>query len=278
MIKASLIIIRPVNVMITALSVYLGGIISLNQYGDKYLLVATISAGLIAGFGNITNDVFDISIDRRAKPFRPLPSGMLSIQSAILLAMTLVTTGIILAGIIGDLCLLIASVTAIALLAYTPAFKGKAYYGNLLVAFIASLAFFYGAAAVGNVDGGLIPAIFAFLFHFIREIIKDMEDHDADKAEGVLTGAVRYGIDFSRNIAILLIVVLIGITIIPYLAGVYHIWYLIAVLAGCDIFLIMIIVTLLISSSPRACRLIAGVMKALMPLGLLAVFLGSRGL
>jgi geranylgeranylglycerol-phosphate geranylgeranyltransferase len=77
MFKASLIIIRPVNVLITALSVYLGGIISTDQFGDRRLLVAAISAGLIAGFGNITNDIFDIGIDRRAKPFRPLPSGML---------------------------------------------------------------------------------------------------------------------------------------------------------------------------------------------------------
>ena len=278
MIKAILIITRPVNVLITALSVYLSGIISFNQYYDRYLLVAAISAGLIAGFGNITNDIFDINIDRRAKPFRPLPSGTLSIRSAVLLAMTLVATGIILSGFIGDLCLLIASVTAISLLAYTPAFKGKAYWGNMLVAFISALAFFYGAAAVGNVDGGLIPAIFAFLFHLIREIIKDMEDWEADKAEGVMTGAVRHGVDFSRNLAMLFAAILIITTMIPYITGIYHTWYLITVIAGCDVFLLLIIITLLISSSPRVCRFIASFMKALMPLGLLAVFLGSRGL
>jgi 4-hydroxybenzoate polyprenyltransferase len=131
---------------------------------------------------------------------------------------------------------------------------------------------------VDNVDGGLIPAVFAFLFHLIREIIKDMEDHDADKAEGVLTGAVKHGIDFSRNIAILLIIVLIGATIVPYLTGLYHTWYLIAVLVGCDVFLLAIIIALLMTSSAKTCRFIAAFMKALMPLGLLAVFLGSRGL
>jgi geranylgeranylglycerol-phosphate geranylgeranyltransferase len=278
MIKSILIIIRPVNVLITALSVYLGGLVSFNQYYDRYLLVAAISAGLIAGFGNITNDIFDINIDRRAKPFRPLPAGTLSIRSAVLLAMTLVATGIILSGIIGDLCLLIASVTAISLLAYTPAFKGKAYRGNVLVAFISALAFFYGAAAVGNVDGGLIPAVFAFLFHLIREIIKDMEDWEADKAEGVMTGAVRNGVDFSRNLVIVFAAILIITTLIPYIIGIYHTWYLITVIAGCDVFLLLIIITLSISSSPRVCRFIAAFMKALMPLGLLAVFLGSRGL
>jgi geranylgeranylglycerol-phosphate geranylgeranyltransferase len=278
MLKTILIIIRPINVLITALSVYVGGIISFDGYYDTYLLVASISAGLIAGFGNVANDIFDINIDRRSKTSRPLASGKLSTQSAILLAMTLVAAGIIIAGLVNDLCLLIASFAAIALLAYTPVFKGKAYWGNLLVAVISSLAFFYGAAAVGNIEGGIIPAVFAFLFHFIREIIKDMEDIDADRAENVQTGAVRYGLKASRNIAIIFMSILAISTFVPYVAGIYKVGYLIAVLLGTDLFMAIFALAIMISSQKATYRNISGFMKAIMPLGLLAVFLGSRGL
>jgi geranylgeranylglycerol-phosphate geranylgeranyltransferase len=277
MIRAILTITRPINVLLAAAATYIGGIISFEGYYTYDLLMAAISAGLIVGFGNVTNDIFDIKIDRRAKPFRPLPSGQLSICNAIFLSMMLVAAGIIISGFINNLCLLIASCAAIALLAYTPAFKGKAYWGNLLVAFISSLAFFYGAAAAGKVEGGIIPAVFAFLFHFIREIIKDMEDREADLAERVYTGAVRFGMRISRDIAVVAMIILVLATFVPYVARIYHLGYLIVVVFGCDLFLIIILVMLFKSTQKRTYRFIAALMKALMPLGLLAVFLGSRG-
>ena len=277
MIKAIVTIIRPINVVISMASVYVGGVISFDKYYDNGLLIAAISAGLIAGFGNVANDIFDIEIDRRNKSFRPLPSARLSVKSAIILAMVLAGAGLILASAINRECMLIASAVIIGLLFYTPVFKGNGYWGNLLISLISALAFFYGAAAVGNIMGGLIPAVFAFLFHFIREIIKDMEDRQADKTEGVLTGAVIYGYGLSRVIAIVIIMVLIATTFAPYIYSIYGTGYLIAVIIGTDISLAYIIVRLIISPKRQTYRFIAGMMKALMPLGILAIFIGSRG-
>ena len=277
MIKAIISITRPVNVVISMASVYTGGVISFAKYYDNNLILAAISAGLIAGFGNVVNDIFDIEIDRRNKSFRPLPSARITVSAAIVLAMILAGAGLILASVINSQCLLIASAVIVGLLYYTPIFKGNGYWGNLLISLISALAFFYGAAAVGNITGGLIPAVFAFLFHLSREIIKDMEDYEADKTEGVLTGAVKYGFGFSRTLAIIVSLFLIAATFVPYISGTYGAGYLIAVIIGTNISLVFIIVCLLISPKRQTYRFLAGMMKALMPLGILAVFIGSRG-
>lgn len=277
MIKSIFIIIRPLNILITMASVYLGGIISFNGYFAHDLLLAIISAGALCGYGNVVNDIFDIDIDRRNKSTRPLPSGAMRTREAIFLAMILVFAGIVIAGLINNLCLLMASAAAIALLAYTPAFKGNGYWGNLLIGLIASLAFFYGAASVYSVEAGIIPAAFAFILHFGREVVKDMEDRDADSSAGLTTGAVKFGLKTSRIIAAVSLACLIAATVIPYLINIYGIGYLIVVIAGADIFLVYVIIRLAVSSSAGAFRTISIILKVIMPLGLLAVFLGSRG-
>ena len=277
MIKAIVVITRPINVFISMLSVYLGGIISFDMYYSDVLLLACLSAGLIAGYGNICNDIFDIETDRKAKPFRPLVSGQITVKQAIILAMILAMMGLIVAMIINITCLLIASIVSIALLVYTPLFYGRGYWGNLLISAVSAFAFFYGAAAVGNLFGGIIPAVFAFLFHFIREIVKEMEDYEADKACNVQTGAVKYGFAVSTKLAIVMILLLIFATLIPGLFRIYGPIYLIIVLAGTDLFLLYFVVRLLRAPDKAAYRFIAGFMKVIMPLGILAVFIGSRG-
>lgn len=277
MIKAIVVITRPINVLISMLSVYLGGVISFDMYYSNDLLLACLSAGLIAGYGNICNDIYDIETDRKSKPFRPLVLGQITIKQAAFLTFILAMIGILLALTVNKTCLLIASIVSIALLVYTPIFKGRGYWGNLLISAVSAFAFFYGAAAVGNLFGGIIPAVFAFLFHFIREIVKDMEDYEADKACNVQTGAVKYGFAVSTKLAIVMILLLIFATLIPGLFRIYGPIYLIIVLAGTDIFLLYFIIRLLRAPDKAAYRFIAGSMKAVMPMGIIAVFIGSRG-
>jgi geranylgeranylglycerol-phosphate geranylgeranyltransferase len=278
LIKSAIIIMRPLNVLIAAAAVYLGGIISAPIYYSTNLLLAAVSAGLIAGFGNVINDIFDKKLDEKAKPSRPLAGGALSLRFAITQAAILASVGLILAILVSSLCLLIASIVAIGLLLYTPTFKGRGYAGNLLIAAISALAFFYGASSVNYMAGGFIPAAFAFLFHLIREIVKDMEDYPEDRAFNINTGAVKFGFRISTTVAIVLAVVLVVATIVPYIAGVYKFWYLIFVIFGTDIFILYAIFKLLRKPDQKTYRLVSGLMKAIMPLGLLAILVGSRGL
>jgi len=66
-------LIRPENVFITALSVYVAGLIS-SIHGLQFgadLSKAALSAALIAAGGNIFNDYCDRDLDRIQKPHRP---------------------------------------------------------------------------------------------------------------------------------------------------------------------------------------------------------------
>jgi len=277
LIRAFLYIVRPINVLISLLSVYLGGIISIDKFYSDSLLLACISAAFIAGFGNTCNDIFDIEVDKRSKPFRPLPSSLVSVKSAIVLALIMAICGLVLAALINIQCLIIASLASLGLFLYTPFFKGSGYVGNILISIISATAFFYGAASVGNIRGGLIPAAFAFLFHLVREIVKDMEDFDVDRNCNVKTGAVKYGFAVSRFLAVGFTILLVFATIVPYLIKIYGLVYLVVVIFGTDLFLLYFVICLIRSPEKRTYRFVAGFMKAVMPLGILAVFIGSKG-
>jgi geranylgeranylglycerol-phosphate geranylgeranyltransferase len=271
-------LIRPLNTAITMAAVYAAGIISAPIYYSPKLLIAVVASAFVAAFGNIINDIFDLELDRKAKPFRPLPSGEISITGAKVMAVVCALLSLILSILISNYCLLIASIALILLTFYTPLFKGLGFWGNFLVAIVGALAFFYGAFAVGNPLGGLIPALFAFLFHFIREIIKDMEDFAQDREFAINTGVVKYGFGPAKTLALIIAVLLIAATLIPFLIGLYKTGYLLAVVIGTDIPLIYIMIHLIIVKDQHSFRFLSGLMKALMLLGLLAIFLGSRGI
>ena len=68
-----------------------------------FLLLAGASA-LIYTAGMVLNDVFDIDIDRRERPERPLPAGRISLHSARLMGMMMLAGGVILACLAGVFC------------------------------------------------------------------------------------------------------------------------------------------------------------------------------
>jgi geranylgeranylglycerol-phosphate geranylgeranyltransferase len=278
LIKGAFRLVRPLNVAITMVAVYAAGIISAPSYYSPKLILAIIASAFIAAFGNIINDIFDLELDRKAKPFRPLPSGEIGIVAARVLAVVCALLALILSILISSYCLLIASIALILLTFYTPYLKGFGFWGNALVAVVSALAFIYGAIAVGNPAGGIIPAIFALFFHFIREIIKDMEDFEQDREFLIKTGVVKYGFGAANIIALISSIVLIVATLIPFLLGVYKLGYLITVAICVDIPLIYVTFRLLSAKDASTYRFLSGLMKALMPLGLLAIFLGSRGI
>lgn len=79
------------------------------------LLVA--SCGLYLA-GMVFNDIFDRAQDAAERPNRPLPSGRVSLRTAILLGVGLMTAGVASAGIVGPSSLQIALLLVVAILSY----------------------------------------------------------------------------------------------------------------------------------------------------------------
>ena len=84
----------------------------------------------------------------------------------------------------------VAAATIGLLVAYNLYLKKVPLVGNVAVALLAGMTFITGGLAYDPVftfrlPGPLIPATFAFFFHLVREIVKDVQDIDGDSRLGV---------------------------------------------------------------------------------------------
>lgn len=273
-IKAYFRLMRPLNCLIAGVSVFIGGVITGSVESVQNLILAVVSAMLICAGGNSINDYFDIDIDIVNKPFRPLPSGILSATQALIFSLSLFISGFIVSFFINVTCIIIAGITSVLLYLYSSKLKRTVLFGNAAVAFISGLAFVYGGVAVGNISKALIVGIFALLYHFAREIIKDMEDTKGDSYVGSRSFPILYGDTAALLLTSMILILLIGITIIPYLLDIFSLYYLIIVVAGVDMFLIYAMVSMWRNSSVSNLRRLEVMMKINMLMGLLAVYVG----
>jgi geranylgeranylglycerol-phosphate geranylgeranyltransferase len=274
--SAFFILVRPGNVALTALSVFVGGIISNPHWPEllSRLVIAAISAALIAGGGNAYNDYCDRDLDRLQKTRRPLPSGRLAPAAALWLANACFLGGILVAYQLGPIGFSIAAWAGLLLILYSRFLKRLPLVGNLAVALISALTFIYGGVAVFTLEPAFWAAALAFFFHLGREIIKDMEDEIGDRAAGAATWPVRYGLSSARWGALAAFVFLIMLLPLPYLWGHFRPEYLIVVLCGVAPILIVVSVLSLRWSKPEQFHRLNLILKWDMLMGLFALYLG----
>jgi geranylgeranylglycerol-phosphate geranylgeranyltransferase len=76
---------------------------------------------------------------------------------------------------------------------YSPLLKPRPLLGNVAVALVAGSPPFYGALAVGLPAAGVVPWVLAALLHFVREVVKDVEDEPGDRTIGRRTLPIALG-------------------------------------------------------------------------------------
>jgi len=265
---------RPVNVLITFLSVLVATVLVTGNWVFARVLTACLSAALVTGAGNALNDFYDWEIDRINKPFRPIPSARLKPREAVIMAILLLIISLCLSFFLGTPEFIVVSSAIILLWAYAAVLKQVALVGNFVVSFLGGLTFVYGGFVIYATIASLIPALFAFLFHLGREIVKDVEDMEADAAQGARTLPIRIGLRPALVCAAVVFGVLAALTPFPFTFGLYRWPYFLVVFCGVDLVLLALMVWLLIAPSPRNLRTASAVLKADMLVGLLAIFLG----
>lgn len=269
---------RPINNLIAFMAVYLGGVISVDFYFSQEIILASLSGMFISAGGNVINDYFDKEVDRVNKPHRPLASGRVSPTVALASYLVVSVVGLIISVLINRSTFLIAGAAVVGLFFYSASLKLELFWGNFTVAFVSALAFLYGGASVGNARGALIPAVFAFLYHFGREVLKDLEDMEADRLRRSRSIPLVHGKGFAQRIIVSTFVLLIIATILPFALKIYGWIYLLVVIVGVDLLLIYIAFSTLRDSSPVNLSRLSRLLKFGMVIGIVAVFLGSRGL
>lgn len=228
-------ILRPGNAMMGAIAIILVAVI------DRSFSIPIILAMLAVFFetaaGNVINDYFDYNIDLINKPERPIPSGRISLKAGrnygyLLFALgtlcgfliSLITDNWIPFGIV-----LIADVV---LYLYAYRLKTTPLIGNLTVGFMTGFGFVFGGFCLNNpsiITTSLYLGFFAFVMTTARELVKDIEDMEGDRAEGAKTLPILYGEKLTAALAFALIIVDCALCPLLYYNHIFGFYYLVVI-------------------------------------------------
>jgi geranylgeranylglycerol-phosphate geranylgeranyltransferase len=270
-------LLRWQNCLIAAFGVLVGARVMEGEAVLADLLMAATASFLVCAVGNIVNDILDIDIDRINRPERVLPQGAVRVSQAAGIAMTFFVMSMILAIIVSTLFFALALVVSGLLLLYNLHLKRIPLVGNAVIALMASLTLITGGMVVSpteaaTFEGALLPALFAFLLHIVREMVKDAEDIEGDRFAGVPTLAVRIGVRPTLLAAMIFLVALP----VALLSQPVSDWFgeslakILAVSIGLPLALLFIFA--LKSSSGRSLRMLSTGIKIAMIAGMLALF------
>ena len=224
-------LMRPVNCAMMGFAVFVGAVLAdPNFFNASWLgIVYGFVTGFLLTAASMTiNDYYDRAIDAINEPNRPIPSGAVSTQQALAFVFVLSLVGFVFAYFTSILCLLVAIISWIVVVAYVTVGKKSGLPGNFLVSSCVAIPFIYGSVAVlGNVPLSVVLfTLMAFLSNTGREITKGIVDVKGDSAEGIKTLAVRYGEKNAAVSAALFYVSAVALTPIPPLLNLVSVWFI----------------------------------------------------
>ena len=274
-------LIRVVNCLLAAFAVLLGGHLTDPAPSYGLLTLAALAAFLVCAAGNAHNDLVDIEIDRVNRPERVLPKGALSTAQARLAAYGLAGSALLVALFVNAWVVLTVVGSLVLLAAYNLCLKRLPLTGNLAIALLSGMTFLFGGLAsdpylTWHLPGPLIPAVFAVLFHLVREILKDCDDVTGDGRGGVTTLPQMIGVQSSAGIALGLLFVLVLLTYVP----IYYQWfgraYEIITIYLVDLPLLGLLIFVWGNPSRRLLRIGSLALKIGMVLGLIALLISDQ--
>lgn len=222
-------IIRPINSIMNGIAVIVGYIIAC---GCLYIDIK-LTWGFLVGFfltasSMVINDYFDRFIDEINAPFRPIPSGRISIREAKIYGVILGSIGLIVALYLGMWFFIIAFISYIISLLYNWKMKKTGFLGNLMVSYCVAIPFIYGSLLLSpkNTLIALIFAVIAFLANTGREITKGIVDVVGDREKGIKTIAVKYGMKKAATIATVFYITAVILSFIPLYLRLVNIMYI----------------------------------------------------
>lgn len=270
-------LIRIINCIMAMLGVALGAHLvdsGLAYYGPA---MAALCAGFVCAAGNIVNDLVDINIDRINRPQRVLVRRALSRRFAITLAIALNVAALGVALTVSIPVTLIGLVAIGLLMAYNLRLKRVTFLGNVVIALLGGMTFLTGGMAVDlagafKLPGPLIPALFAFLFHLVREIVKDVQDLEGDRRLDVKTLPQAIGVKPSLRIALGIFLVLVAVTLVPVLLGWFGEWYELITIYTMDLPLAALLSLICLRPTERMLQVVSWSLKVGMVVGIVAIW------
>ncbi len=169
---------RPINALMVFFAAMVGGYIA--DVPVSIAVWAALSAALISMGAQAINDYVDIEVDKRKRPHKPLPSGKVSPDDAKLAIAFYFLSGVVLGFLLSVYHGIIAVLASLLAIFYSYKLQRWKFLGNIVVSLLTALSIIYGGL-LGNITRTVLPAFIVFLVNWGREILKDVEDGDADK-------------------------------------------------------------------------------------------------
>jgi geranylgeranylglycerol-phosphate geranylgeranyltransferase len=271
-------LMRPINCVMMGFAVFVGAVLGYPQFSNfdwLGVLYGFLTGFMLTAASMTINDYYDRAIDAINEPSRPIPSGIVSVREALALVFVLSMVGFVFAYLTSVLCLVVAVISWVVVVAYVTVGKRSGLPGNFLVSTCVAIPFIYGSITVlSEVPlSVLLFTLMAFLSNTGREITKGIVDVKGDKAEGIKTLAVRYGEKSAAVTAAVFYVSAVALTPIPWIRNLVSFWFIPLVLVT-DIGLIASSALLLRDYSRESARKIKNLVLLLFVVGLLAYVVG----
>ena len=176
--------VRIVNSTMAALAVFVGASIATVSFATQWpVLIGMIAAFLVCAAGQIINDFFDFEIDLKKGKKKYESVTKENKQQLLWIAIVFFVIGNALALFINQNAFLIAIGITVLLIIYSSVLQKQKWLGNLVVALGTALPLVFGAAVFGDFVVIVWLAASAFLANWAREIVKDVEDLEADEGK-----------------------------------------------------------------------------------------------
>ncbi len=243
---------RPELPLSAGICVVLGEIVALGGFPSiREAMLGFVCGFFISGSALVSNDYFDLEVDRINAPTRPLPSGAVSPSEAIFLAAIAMMIGLAASFVISVNALILSIVFGAVGILYNWRFKQEGLWGNLMVASSVAITFILGGLVVGHLFNAIVWffSLTAFLIDLGEEIAGDAMDMEGDKQRASKSIAIMLGKNIALRIsgAVFLLVVLISF--VPYILGWLGIKYLL-IISFADLITIFSSVKILKSQTP----------------------------
>ena len=217
-------LIRPANSLMVGFAVVVGIAVASNQLAQIFSvksLLGFLTGFTISSFSMVTNDIYDVEVDRVNQPTRALPSGRISLRAAKALAFPFLAIGLASAGVLGVETFAIASLFAFIGWYYNYHGKRMGLGGNSLVALSLAIPYIYGSVELGDFSVNLayLLALTSFLAGLGREVLKGIADVEGDRLRKIRTVALVKGIRAAKVSASTLFVLAVLSSSFPVVAG-----------------------------------------------------------
>lgn len=201
--KGYLRLARPANLPTAAADILAGAAISglfmgVAQNADwgtskmVGLLLLVFSSVFLYAAGVVLNDVFDHKLDKVERPERPIPSGLIPVQSAAIFGGVLMNLGVLFSFLVGTASGMVALTLGLSILLYDALGKHHSFFGPLNMGICRGLNLLLGISILGDfTNWGYF--IFPVIYIAAITLISRGEVHGDNKSHIVFAGGL-YGI------------------------------------------------------------------------------------